>query len=115
MGFRSFCTYKWAEEVIWIDSQGWKPIEDFSKRTAAGQHEQFLLGKSKCDGYKKISPHQYEGSPHCLAKDILIDDGTGNINNKDVYKKAHEHWIILGGDPMIEWDADHFQISEKKT
>ncbi len=31
---------------------------DAGKRTAKRQHELFLSGKSKCDGYEKLSRHQ---------------------------------------------------------
>ena len=113
MSFRSEFTFKVAELIFWIDAQDWKPILDFAKRTEYEQAHLFQLGLSKCDGIHKISPHQYEASPGLLGVDIYIDAGSG-IFDTEIYRKAHEHWIKLGGDEMIEWDQAHFQMRKKE-
>lgn len=120
MSFRSNFTFRIAQLIIWIDAQGWLPILDYAKRS---EHEQVWLFSqnnpkrwvTNCDGVKKISPHQYESSPACLACDIYIDDGKRNINNENVYLKAHEYWEKLGGAVQkgaLKKDQGHFQMTK---
>jgi len=118
MGLRSELTYLKARFVLWVDAQGWKGLEDFSRRTEYEQAHLFLLHLSDCDGVKRVSPHQYEASPHKLAFDMYIDDGTGDIENEEVYKKAHEQWEEMGGDPVTilsngGHDWGHWQVRER--
>lgn len=87
---------------------------DWVLRSAHEQHVLFLAKRSKCDGYSIISAHQ-KGK----AADLLVigpnNKGTLMLIDPmercpEVWKEVRDHWVELGGKPMIPWDACHFEI-----
>jgi hypothetical protein len=87
---------------------------DWVLRSAHEQNVCFLAGSSKCDGYTKVSAHQ-SGK----AADLLVigPDGKGKLVLVDpmkrcpeAWKEVREHWLELGGEAMISWDACHFEV-----
>jgi len=87
---------------------GEEPVIDFVLRSKYEQNRLFNEGKSKCDGFNKISRHQA-----AMAMDLYMADKlTGNIAfvwDKDRAEKWHHRWEQLGGKPMISWDTGHFE------
>jgi len=88
---------------------------DWVLRSAHEQNVLFLAGRSKCDGYHKISAHQ-----NGKAADLLIigpnNKGTLMLVDPmekcpDAWKEIRDHWVELGGQEMIPWDACHFEVS----
>jgi hypothetical protein len=65
----------------------------------------FKRGSSKCDGYVKKSQHQ-----RGLAIDLYIIEDSRIVEDKEGYKKLHEYWSAIGGEPMISWDMGHFEM-----
>jgi hypothetical protein len=65
-------------------------------RTTEEQNKLFKDGRSKCDGYEKISMHQLD-----RARDIAIIDEQGNIVNNygdhPSYEVLGKFWESLGG------------------
>jgi len=103
-----------AKLILHIAYKGWYPLLDYAKRSRFEQKRLYDLGKSKCDGTRIISAHQYEDAGGRYAVDIYIHDGDYDINNAQLYKEAHEFWSSLGGDDMIEWDMAHFEAPKRK-
>jgi len=86
-------------------ANGERPILDYCKRSAEEQNRLFKEGKSKCDGYKKISKHQ-QG----LAVDIYFVGLDGKLTDPKLgWEYWHNIWEGLGGRKMIEWDKMHFE------
>ena len=86
---------------------------DWTLRSAHEQNVLFLAGRSKCDGYTKISAHQ-KG----LAADLLVigPDGKGKLVLVDpmqrcptLWRECRDHWVELGGEAMISWDCCHHE------
>jgi hypothetical protein len=63
------------------------PLDGYS-RTASEQNALYNAGKSKCDGYVKVSMHQLD-----RARDIVIVDDKGNPVNK---YGDHPNYAVLG-------------------
>ena len=84
------------------------------ERSAYDQLQVFNAGRSKCDGKHKISAHQ-NGKAVDL---ILIGHRNGQSLDQldprlvcpDLWAKIRQHWIDLGGEPMIPWDPCHFEV-----
>lgn len=85
---------------------GERPIIDFVKRSTQEQERLFRLGLSKCDGVTKISQHQVG-----KAMDIyfLSESGEDLVNPTFGVWFWHTRWEELGGNPMLEWDQNHFE------
>jgi hypothetical protein len=83
-----------------------QPILDYLKRSPEEQNRLFKEGKSKCDGYEKVSRHQ-SGK----AADIyfLNEDCSGLADPIRGWEYWHNYWEKLGGRPMIIWDKGHFE------
>jgi len=88
---------------------------DWVLRSAHEQNVLFLAGRSKCDGYHKISAHQ-----NGKAADLLVigpnNKGTLMLVDPmekcpDAWKEIREHWVEQGGEPMISWDPCHHEVS----
>lgn len=88
---------------------------DWVMRSAHEQNVLYLAGRSKCDGYHKISAHQLG-----KAADLLIigpnNKGTLMLIDPmkscpDAWKEIRDHWVELGGKEMISWDACHFEVT----
>lgn len=117
MNRRDF-TIMLADEILFI-SRGLKNLSmavqiDWTMRSAHEQNVLFLAGRSECDGYIKISPHQ-KG----LAADLLIigPDSKGKLILIDprekcsaFWKEVRKHWVDIGGKEMIDWDPCHFEV-----
>lgn len=84
---------------------GYSPIIDYVKRTKEEQNRLFRKGLSKCDGYKKISDHQYG-----KGIDLYLEKGGKLIWDRKVYRILHKYWEFLGGKKMISWDIAHFGV-----
>ena len=87
---------------------------DWVLRSAHEQNVLFLAGRSKCDGYSKVSAHQ-----NGKAADLLVigPDGKGKLvlidpmlKCPEAWKEIREHWLELGGEAMISWDPCHFEV-----
>jgi hypothetical protein len=108
--FGCLAVYALIKEIRFIT-----PMDGYS-RTADQQHKLFLAGKSKCDGYTKISKHQLD-----LARDILIIDANDNPINDygdhPYYKVLGDFWESIG----MKWggnfegfrDIFHFEYKEQ--
>lgn len=107
--------------LTWIDSKGWCAIIGDANRSRYEQNRYWKIGRDEkgnvigravtsCDGLINISPHQYEDAHGRLAIDILIHDGDGNIDKDEIYTEAHAYWSSIGGDHMIPWDGNHFEV-----
>lgn len=89
---------------------GEMPILDYVKRSAEEQKRLFDEGKSKCDGLKVVSMHQYG-----KAADIYFlsePDRYGKVGLCDPisgFEYWHQVWKDMGGAEMIEWDKGHFE------
>lgn len=86
----------------------------FMYRTADQQRKLFNEGKSKCDGYHNLSPHQ-EGR----AADIVVSNEKGLVwDHIDEYDKLAEYWkglgsqYIWGGDFEFADDIYHFEVAK---
>ena len=78
---------------------------DYCLRSAEEQNRLFKAGKSKCDGYKIKSAHQFG-----KAVDIYFVKNTKmNFKDKEKYEYWHWKWECMGGRKMIEWDWGHFE------
>ena len=100
-------TKKIAELIIQMCKEKEQPILDYALRSAEEQNRLFKAGKSKCDGYQKISAHQ-----RGKAMDIYFyneKQGILDFTTKEKYKRWHKKWEEKGGKPMIEWDVGHFE------
>jgi hypothetical protein len=76
-------------------------------RTPEQQKVLFDEGKSKCDGYKKISPHQ-----NWLAVDLYLLNADNQIilSHDPVYAQLGALWEGLGGNWLEEVDdIYHFE------
>jgi len=85
---------------------GDEPIIDYVKRSLAEQQRLFALGRSKCDGIKKPSRHQYG-----KGMDVYFINEYGSIEwSPEIYEYWHKIWEKnYGGAKMIEWDKGHFE------
>ena len=92
--------------IVWMISEGERPIIDFVKRSAEEQKRLFDLKLSKCDGENKISGHQ-KG----VAMDIyfLDDEGKKVVPPKKGFDYWHKKWEEFDGKPVIGWDKNHFE------
>jgi len=88
---------------------------DWTMRSAHEQNVLYLAGRSKCDGYAKISAHQLG-----KAADLLVigPNNKGTLMLVDpmkgcpkAWKEIRDHWVELGGKEMIPWDGCHFEVS----
>lgn len=96
--------------ILWLDNEGLFPLLDYAFRSAGEQNRLYDEGKSKCDGIKNISAHQYRDAGGRYAVDIYIHDGDGDIGKREPYERAHDYWSTMGGKPMIKWDWGHFEV-----
>jgi len=96
-----------------LEPLGMAPQIDWVMRSLYDQQQMFLKGLSKCDGISKVSGHQTG-----KAADILVigRNPAGNLVIIDpmkvcleVWKQCRRHWVEIGGEPMIEWDAFHHE------
>ena len=93
--------------ILRMREEGEIPLLDSVKRSAGEQNDLFLAGKSKCDGYKKLSQHQ-----RGKAADIYFIDKNDPsrlappING---YAYWHQVWESTGGSKVINWDQGHFE------
>lgn len=96
--------------LTWIIvEKKWYAILGHTERSTEEQKRMFDAKLSKCDGVNKISAHQYRDAGGRYAIDIFIHDGDGNLGKEKLYLEAHQYWQYMGGDKMIEWDANHFE------
>jgi len=100
---------KFANLIIFADSQDIKFILTAYRRTPEEQNALFIRGLSKCDGYIIRSKHQDR-----LAFDIVIlNQEWKPINNYDYadeYQLLGIEWKRLGGRWGGEKDAFHFEV-----
>jgi len=93
--------------------EGENVIADYLLRDTETQNRLFKLGKSKCDGYKIISPHQKGIAIDLYFPDIEDIDKDQNkselIPPKKGFEYWHKEWQLRGGKPMIVWDKGHFE------
>lgn len=83
----------------------YRPIIDYCKRSADEQKRLFKQKKSRLDGKKRKSKHQFG-----KAIDIYLVKG-GQISwTPWRYIILHEYWEKIGGKPMISWDLGHFEV-----
>jgi len=95
-----------AKLIIYAIKRGYSVIVDYVFRSAEEQNRLFQRGKSKCDGYKVKSKHQYG-----LAADVYVVKDDGSLDfSVDPYKVLHQYWESIGGKPMIKWDLGHFEV-----
>jgi len=97
-----------------LEPLGMAPQADWLMRSLYDQQQLYLKGLSKCDGISKVSAHQ-KG----LAADILVigRNPAGKLAMMDpskdcqeVWEQIRQHWVDMGGEPMIEWDRLHFEV-----
>jgi len=99
-------TYAAIKDIYFIH-----PRDGYS-RTPEEQNALFNAGKSKCDGYKKVSMHQLD-----RARDIAIIDDKGNVVNNygdhPNYAVLGKFWEDIGGTYGGFWkkfrDIFHFE------
>jgi hypothetical protein len=80
---------------VYADCKGIRFIHDNYGyyRTPEQQRHLYDEGRSKCDGVKKLSKHQYH-----LARDIYIINDKDEINFDDApYRVLGEFWESVGG------------------
>jgi len=113
---REAFTSKIAELIIMLNQRGILCILDYAMRSKEEQARLFARKLSKCDGATTISAHQYPDSPNKYAIDLYLHlSGSSDIKVKDLYTQAHLLWQShFGGDPMIEWDQGHFQMTGRE-
>jgi len=107
---RSIFNQKFALLTLYAKTQDIDFIVFSYSRTAEEQKKLFDEGKSKCDGYKKISMHQKD-----RARDIVIIDP----NDKPIWNHIPEYdvlgafWKSIGGRWGGDWasldDIYHFE------
>ena len=99
--------------ILEMIKDGNHPIYDFCLRSAEEQKRLFDKGLSKCDGKNNLSQHQ-KG----LAMDIyfvvespagLAQVDYGYEKTAELAKKYHEVWVLMGGEPIIDWDKPHYE------
>ncbi len=97
-----------ARLLVDMELKGERPIGVDWKRSTQEQARLYALGKSKCDGVKKVSAHQ-----RGRALDILFQSEEGTkpaiVEPKHGYAYWHRRWKELGGKPAIAGDACHFE------
>lgn len=125
---------EFAKAVIKVSSVDIGVLKSGGARTKEEQHEIYLMGNSKCDGYIKQSRHQTG-----MAIDLIpYVDGKYTWKNKwaflaikqaaDIVKKdillgnSYLHWggywgaVDIDGDGILEitdrlgWDCAHYQF-----
>ena len=86
--------------------RGDNPIIDYVKRSDWEQHRLFVLGKSKCDGHKNHSMHQFG-----KAADIYFIGEDDKIDwSREKYEYWHKVWHEkFGGKKIIDWDIGHYE------
>ena len=86
----------------------------WGERSAYDQLQCFNAGTSKCDGVHKISAHQ-----NGLAADLILigQRPDGKLDQLDPRKVCptewatiRQRWVDMGGEPMLPWDACHFEV-----
>jgi hypothetical protein len=105
--------YKIGKLLVFAEERG-IPIICFTfHRTVKEQYDEFLAGRSNCDGTIKKSQHQ-----KWLAMDFVIVDEQGNCVWEDVpeYRVLGEYWESLGGTWGGRWsspagDVYHMELS----
>ncbi len=87
--------------------EGLQPFIDFCKRSDEEQKRLYLQGLSKCDGIIKISQHQ-----RGRAVDIYLLDDNGKLVEwtEELAETWHKNWENMGGNPIIPWDLNHFDV-----
>lgn len=90
-----------------IDYLGYEVIIDYVLRDTETQKRLYAEGKSKCDGVTKRSQHQ-----SALAADLYIIEDGKLSNDIEKYKRLHEYWSNIGGEPIITWDLAHFEVKK---
>lgn len=83
---------------------GEHPIIDYVKRSDEEQMHLYQEGKSKCDGIKIKSQHQFG-----KAMDIYFVEKGKLVDPKKGWEYWHKVWESLGGQPMVSWDKGHFE------
>jgi len=105
--------------------EGEFPIIDFVKRSTEEQQRLWKIGRDEagnkvgktvtnCDGVKIPSPHQSGKAMDIYFMDLddLDQDGiTKELSEapKKGWSYWHDVWQMMGGKPMITWDACHFE------
>jgi hypothetical protein len=87
--------------------RGENALIDYVKRSDDEQMRMFVLKKSKCDGVRNKSWHQFG-----KAMDIyfLNEALTEVAPPKLGFEYWHKYWEKrCGGKPMIDWDRGHFE------
>lgn len=86
------------------------PVIDFVKRSDEEQMRLFILKKSKCDGIKNQSQHQFG-----KAMDIYFVEGGKTSDPIKGWSYWHDYWVKKGGKPELldengkPWDRAHFE------
>ena len=106
---RSLFAKKLAALIMLADAHDIRVAPFSFFRTAAEQHKLFLEGKSRCDGYEKVSQHQ-----RWLACDLAIsnDEGTDFLWTDDRYQKLGELGEKVGLTWGGSWDAEKTGFSD---
>ena len=91
--------------LVYAEDQGFDILIGWVLRDRETQQRMFDKGLSKCDGVSKISAHQTG-----KAADIYIIENGKISEDKKKYKNLHAFWAVLGGKPMLDWDAGHFEV-----
>ena len=89
------CLQLWVNELIKVSPVDFGILDNGGFRTANEQHQLYLDGKSKCDGYKKESYHQSR-----MAVDLVpYIDGKFTWSDRKafifLYNKGNEVWEML--------------------
>ena len=97
-----------------LEPLGMAPQVDWVMRSLYDQQQMFLQGLSERDGTTKVSAHQTG-----KAADILVigRNPAGKLALLDprkecpeVWKQIRRHWVEMGGEPEISFDAFHFEV-----
>jgi hypothetical protein len=97
-------TEKLVDLLSWMIDVGEHPIIDFVKRSDEEQKRLFDKGLSKCDGVNIKSQHQFG-----KAADLYFIENSQMVDPKNGWECWHNHWVEMGGKPMISWDRGHFE------
>jgi len=112
-----------ARRAIEITNVDFGIPEDGGVRTAQRQHELYLMGRSKCDGYEKLSNHQIK-SPNAYGKAVdffAYKNGLASWDNHllavvacaFLQASCELGYIIQWGGLWRSWqDYPHIQLNE---
>lgn len=110
--FRDIC-----ELILWAETEHIYLLPISFYRTAEEQNRLFKEGRSKCDGYKKKSKHQYWLAIDFVVMDLKTEEliwKCDKKNSKDPYVKCGEFWEReghkWGGNFKTIFDPYHFEF-----